>query len=124
MPAKQGYTESQTAAGSPAAGTGCETQSSRIHGRPEPRLQNLIPLAVAIAAGCEPCAEAAVTRALKQGSSMNHVGETLHIIAYMQGLECLMRNVGPEVVARMSKPLAAASRTLQQAAVAEQKQTG
>lgn len=89
-----------------------------------PKLQDLIPLAVAIAAGCEPCAEAAVTRALKQGSSTHHIGETLRIIAYMQSMECLNRNVGPEVVGRMSKPLAASSRTLQKADVTERKQTG
>jgi len=90
----------------------------------KPRLRDLIPVAVAIATGCEACAEAAVARALKQESAKSDVEETLRIIGYMQSLECLSRNAGPEVVARMSKPLAAASRVLQQLAVMKRKRPG
>ena len=76
-------------------------------------LENLIPLAVVIACGCEPCAEWTVRRALNAGSSRHHIEETLAIIRYLQTADCLLARVGPDVLARMSKPLAAAARALE-----------
>ena len=80
---------------------------------PQPTLQNLIPVAVAIACGCEPCAEATVKQALEKGSSKRDLEHTLRIIAYMRNLNCLNQAVGPEVIARMEKPLSAAAKALQ-----------
>jgi hypothetical protein len=74
----------------------------------------LIPIAMVIAAGCEPCAEKMVHRALKEGSSWQDIDKTLRIVASMQSLDCFAKAVGPEAVARMSKPLAAGQRTLQE----------
>lgn len=81
----------------------------------EPRLEDLIPIAVVIAAGCESCAERMVTRALEQGSSLRHIQKALGIVAHMQALDCLAQAVGAEVVARMERPLAAGRKTLQRA---------
>ncbi len=78
-----------------------------------PDLENLIPIAVVIAAGCEPCAEKMVRRALDQGNAVKDIRKTLSLVAHMQNLECLAENVGPTVVARMEKPLAAGKRSLE-----------
>jgi hypothetical protein len=83
--------------------------------RPEVRLQDLIPIAMVIVGGCEPCAEKMVTRALAEGSSWQDVDKTLRIVANMQRLDCFAKAVGAEVVARMDKPLAAGQRTLREA---------
>jgi hypothetical protein len=80
-----------------------------------PKLQDLISIAMVIVGGCEPCAENMVKRALQQGSSWHDIDKTLHIIASMQKLDCFAKAVGPEVIARMEKPLAAGRGTLQQA---------
>jgi hypothetical protein len=81
----------------------------------EARLQDLIPIAMVIVGGCEPCAEKMVTRALEQGSSWQDIDKTLRILADMQRRDCLAKAVGMDVVARMEKPLEAGRRTLQQA---------
>ena len=81
----------------------------------EARLQDLIPLAMVIVGGCEPCAESMVNRALKQGSSWQDIDKTLRIVASTQALECFAKAVGPDVIARMEKPLAAGRRTLEKA---------
>lgn len=81
----------------------------------EVKLQDLIPIAMVIAGGCETCAEKMVARALEQGSSWQDVDKTLRIVAGMQRLDCFAKAVGAEVVARMDKPLAAGHRSLQQA---------
>jgi hypothetical protein len=83
--------------------------------KPEARLQDLIPIAMVIVGGCEPCAEKMVTRALEQGSSWQEIDKTLRIIADMQRRDCFAKAVGTDVVARMEKPLAAGWRTLQEA---------
>jgi hypothetical protein len=84
----------------------------------EANLQGLIPIAMVIVGGCEPCAEKMVTRALKQGSSWQDIDKTLRIAANMQRLDCFAGAVGADVVARMEKPLAAGRRTLQEAMAA------
>ena len=90
-----------------------ESQSSRHIS--EPRLQDLIPIAMVIVGGCEPCAENMVNRALKLGSSWQDIDKTLRIVAGTQALECFAKAVGPDVISRMEKPLAAGRRTLEKA---------
>jgi len=83
--------------------------------RSKGNLQNLIPIAVVVVGGCEPCAAKMVTRALAQGSSWQDVDETLRILADMQKQQCVAKALGPDAVARMEKPLAAGRSTLEQA---------
>jgi len=80
--------------------------------RATPRLEDLIPIAVVIAAGCESCAERMVRRALQQGSPMSLIERTLGIVAHLRSLDCLTQAVGPEVITRMEKPLQAGRKTL------------
>jgi hypothetical protein len=82
---------------------------------PEPNLEDLILIAIVIAAGCESCAENAVARALEHGSPGGQIQKALQIIAKIQKLDCFAKAVGPEVVARMERPLAAGRRTLREA---------
>ena len=83
--------------------------------RSKGNLQNLIPIAVVVVGGCEPCAEKMVTQALAQGCSWQEVDETLRILADMQKRQCVIQALGPETIARIKKPLAAGRRTLDQA---------
>ncbi len=95
---------------------GTTTRNARVETRTSAsELQNLIPIAMVIVGGCEPCAEKMVTRALAQGSPWQDIDKTLRIIAHMQRQDCFAKAVGADVVARMEKPLAAGWRTLQQA---------
>jgi hypothetical protein len=82
------------------------------------RLEDLVPIAVAIAAGCERCAERTVRRALERGSSRSAVARTLGIVAHLRSLECFGEAVSPEVLARMEGPLAAGEKLLSGASVA------
>ena len=81
----------------------------------ESRLQDLIRIAMVIVGGCEPCAESMVNRALRQGSSWQEVDKALRIIAGTQALDCFAKAVGPDVIARMEKPLVAGRRALENA---------
>jgi len=92
-----------------------DTRSPEV--RSEAKLQDLIPIAMVIVGGCETCAEKMVTRALEVGASWQDVDKTLRIVAGTQRLDCFARAVGPEIVARMDKPLAAGRKTLEQAIV-------
>ncbi len=83
--------------------------------RSKGNLQNLIPIAVVVTGGCEPCAEKMVRQALAQGSPWQDVEATLRILADMQKRQCVIDALGAETVARMEKPLAAGRRTLQEA---------
>ncbi len=96
----------------PAAATNESESSPHLS---EARLQDLIPIAMVIVGGCEPCAESMVNRALKQGNSWQDIDKTLRIVAGTQALECFAKAVGPDVIARMEKPLAAGRRTLEEA---------
>lgn len=87
--------------------------------RSKGNLQNLIPIAVVVVGGCEPCAEKMVKQALAQGSSWEDVDETLRILADMQKRQCVIQALGSETTGRMEKPLAAGRRTLEQAKPAE-----
>lgn len=79
------------------------------------KLQNLIPIAMVIVGGCESCAEKMVERALLEGSTFQEIDKTLRIVAGMQKLGCFAGAVGPEVTARMEKPLEAGRRALEKA---------
>lgn len=79
---------------------------------PTPRLEDLIPIAVVIAAGCETCAQRMIQRALQQGSTKPLIKRTLGIVAHLRTLDCFAQAVGPEVVARMKGPLQAGERAL------------
>ena len=83
----------------------------------EIKLQDLIPIAVVIAGGCETCAEKMVARALNEGASWRDIDKTLRIVAGVQKLDCLAKALGPEIIARMDKPLAAGMKTLRDAIV-------
>ena len=78
----------------------------------ETRLQDLIPIAMVIVGGCESCAEKMVSRALADGNSWQDIDRTLRIVAGIQKMDCFAKAVGPEVLARMEKPLAAGRRAL------------
>ncbi len=82
-------------------------RGERVTDASEPPLASLIPIAVVIAAGCEPCATSMVERALRQGAPVALVMSTLRIVAAVRSADCFARAVGPEVVARMEKPLRA-----------------
>jgi hypothetical protein len=56
-----------------------------------------------------------VKQALAEGSPWQDIDETLRILAHMQKRECVKQALGPEVIARMEKPLAAGRKTLQEA---------
>lgn len=102
------FTEIQTSA------SGGATPSTPSMTKTEPRLQDLIPIAVVIAGGCETCAERMVERAIMEGSSWADIDKTLRILSGMQKLDCLVKAIGPEFVARMDKPIAAAQKTLRE----------
>lgn len=83
----------------------------------QPRLDNLIPIAVAIACGCVRCAESTVMRALRLGSPRHDLEKTLKIVAYMLNLECLTANAGTDAVARMQDAMNEAVKALHHAAL-------
>jgi Carboxymuconolactone decarboxylase family len=95
------------------------SRESRHEGPAEERrahhLDDLIPIAVVIAAGCEPCAAKMVNRALDQGCSRGQIARTLEVVSHLRSLECLVQAVGPEVVSRMERPLASGRQALREA---------
>jgi hypothetical protein len=96
-----------------------ESPHSRVrpqNGGDHPKLEDLIPIAVVIAAGCEPCAERMVRRAVEAGSAGRHVLRTIAIVADLRERECFRTNIAPEVVERMKGPLARARKTLDELA--------
>ena len=82
---------------------------------PVGRIENLIPIGVLAALGCEKCAGEAVAWALQQGSSAGDIERALRTVAAMQGLDCFKQQFGADAAARLEKPLAAARKALQQA---------
>lgn len=89
----------------------------------EARLQGLIPIVMVIVGGCETCAEKMVSRALNDGCNWLDIDRTLRITAGMQKLDCFAKAVGPEVVSRMDKPLAAGRKTLEMAKMPRRPET-
>ncbi len=103
------------------AGACCPTAAApHARARPQeggdPKLEDLIPIAVVIAAGCEGCAERMVRRAVEAGSAGRHVLRTIAIVADLRERECFRTNIAPEVVERMKGPLARARKTLDELA--------
>jgi hypothetical protein len=82
---------------------------------PVGKIENLIPIGVLAALGCEKCAGEAVRWALEQGSSIEDVDRTLGVLTAMQKLDCFKQQFGNDAPARLDKPLAAARKVLQQA---------
>jgi hypothetical protein len=76
------------------------------------RLEDVIPIAVVIAAGCESCAQSMVKRALRQGAPGQLVRQTLAIVARVRSADCFVEAVGPDVIARMEKSLQAGRNAL------------
>jgi hypothetical protein len=56
-----------------------------------------------------------VERALHEGSTFQEIDKTLRIVAGTQKLGCFASAVGPEVAARMEKPLDAGRKALEKA---------
>jgi alkylhydroperoxidase/carboxymuconolactone decarboxylase family protein YurZ len=79
------------------------------------RIENLIPIGVLVALGCEKCAGEAVTWALQQGSSTEDIDRALRTLASMQTLDCFKLQFGADAAARLEKPLVAARHVLEQA---------
>jgi hypothetical protein len=82
------------------------------------RIENLVPIAVTTALGCENCAAHAVAFALQQGSTPEEIERALKVLASMQNLDCFKKQFGPDAVSRIEKPLAAARKALADAAAA------
>jgi hypothetical protein len=99
-----------TTAGSPAPGARPEEGSARE------KLEDLIPIAVVIAAGCESCAEGMVRRAVEAGTAPRHILRTIAIVADLHESECFRKSIAPEVVERMKGPLARARKILDELA--------
>ena len=76
-------------------------------------LEALIPIAVVIAAGCEPCARSMTERALTAGTPRRAIRRVLKMVDHMHRQECLAQNAGAEAMARMARPLETAATTLQ-----------
>lgn len=76
------------------------------------KLEDLVPIAVVITAGCESCAEGMVRRAVEAGSAPRHILRTIAIVADLHERECFRKSIAPEVVERMKGPLARARRVL------------
>lgn len=96
--------------------SGAESDSvEMVDRKKEVRLQDLIPIVMVIVGGCESCAEKMVARALNEGCAWQEIDRTLRIVGGMQKMDCFANAVGPEVLDRMDKPLAAGWRTLKMA---------
>lgn len=61
------------------------------------------------------CAEKMVKQALAHGSSFADIETTLNVLADMQKRTCVAQALGAEFVSRMTKPLAAGRRVLEEA---------
>ena len=92
------------------------TAAGRVDARTRPgstaRLEDLIPIAVVIGAGCESCAESTVKRALANGVARSQIGRALRIVARVRSTDCFQQAVGVELAARMDGPLAAGAHAL------------
>ena len=124
-PVASGQTMVKTPAATAPQAAGCQNCSATatavkpIPGSSETmvvgRIENLIPIAVLSALGCEPCSAKAVQWALDQGSSFEDIERTLETLSVMRKLECFQGQFGPEAAARLDKPLAAAREALARA---------
>lgn len=126
MPAASG----QSGAAKPCAGCSQKAEPQVASTKPIPgtgesmvvgRIENLVPIGVLAALGCEKCTAEAVGWALQQGSSVEDVERTLRTLGAMQKLECFQQQFGGDAAARLDKPLAAARKILEQVAVSSGK---
>jgi AhpD family alkylhydroperoxidase len=94
------------------------TPAGRVDAKNRPdartRLEDLIPIAVVIGAGCETCAESTVKRALRNGAPRSQIERTLRIVAHLRSADCFQQAVGVEVTGRMEGPLAAGANALRE----------
>ena len=88
--------------------------AQEIAALPKGRIENLVPISVLIALGCDRCAEKAVQWAMAQGSSREDIDAALRTVAVIQKLDCFNRQFGGDVAARLERPLAAARQALDQ----------
>jgi AhpD family alkylhydroperoxidase len=96
--------------------TGIEARTGRTPTAPAAsRIEELIPIAVAVAVGCERCAERTVRRALDGGTPRRAIAFTLGVVAHMRSLDCFAEAVPAETLGRMEAPLQAGRRTLAEA---------
>jgi hypothetical protein len=65
-----------------------------------------------IGAGCEPCAERMVARALERENARPSVERTLAIVAEVAGAKCFAEAVGPETLGAMKRSLRAGRNAL------------
>ncbi len=70
-------------------------------------LDDLVALAAVIGAGCEPCAQRMVARALEREDARSSVERTLAILAGVAGARCFAEAVGPVRLDRMRRSLRA-----------------
>ena len=82
---------------------------------PVGRIENLMPIGILAALGCETCAAKAVAWALEQGSSTEEVERAIRTVEAMQKLDCFRQQFGPEAAGRLQKPLTAARTALREA---------
>ncbi len=78
-------------------------------------LEDLIPIAVVIGAGCEACAASLVQRARGRGTPDALIARALGVVARVCAAECLVRALGPEAVGRMRRSLRAGEEALREA---------
>ncbi len=79
-----------------------------------PVLEDLVPIAAMIGAGCESCTARMVKRALRHGSPEPLIEKTLGVVAEVTAAECFATAVGAEVVDRMKQSLRAGRTALDQ----------
>jgi hypothetical protein len=92
-----------------------ERANEARHAGPEttsPFLEDLVSLAAVIGAGCEPCAERMVERALQHEDVKPLVEGTLTILAGISAARCFADAVGPETADRMKRSLRAGRNAL------------
>ena len=84
------------------------------------RLEALVPIAVVIGAGCEPCAKRTVEQAIDEGSAILDIRKVLAIVGHMRELKCFEDAIGAGPLTRMDKPLDTANATLNEFAASRE----
>ncbi len=79
----------------------------------EVKLEDLVPIAIVITAGCEKCTQKFINNAIANGCSKEQVKEIVSIVDSIHQLDCFQKAVGQEIVNRMKKPLEVAKEILE-----------